>query len=186
MPNKQRDFSFCIRCHPVFAALCACLQRPPWRQYSPWKAPWSKNLWDLCKSVHSFSKRCPLKWYRRWRCLLHLLLLGEHVSVSAWAAPSQSQRAAGPCSIPPPEGPQWTSGLREKLKGQRSDSFVEEEEQLRIFHLWTQEVLPRRKARTPWCSPLVWQVSFLPGSSFIMARFWFQWHQFTSSTLIHQ
>lgn len=42
---------------------------------------------------------------------------------------------------------------------------------------------PLLKARTPCCSPLAWQVSFLPGSSLMIARFWFQWHQFTSSTL---
>lgn len=42
---------------------------------------------------------------------------------------------------------------------------------------------PLLRALTPCCSPLAWQVSFLPGSSLIIARFWFQWHQFTSSTL---
>lgn len=42
---------------------------------------------------------------------------------------------------------------------------------------------PLLKALTPCGSPLAWQVSFLPGSSLIIARFWFQWHQFTSSTL---
>lgn len=48
----------------------------------------------------------------------------------------------------------------------------------------TVRISPLLKTLTLCCNPLAWQVSFLPGSSLIIARFWFQWHQFTSSTLI--
>lgn len=168
------EFSLCIRC-------IQCLQ-PCAPAYSSHldisiypEQPRDRKACEIC------ANQCPhwphgpqQEWCQRCRCL--------GVSVSASAAPSRSQRAAGPCSTPPPGGPRWTSGLEGK---QKVFGFICRNGQKKGKEN-SETVVPLLKARTLWCSPLVWQVSFLPGSSFIMARFWFQWHQFTSSTLIHQ
>lgn len=181
-------FSLRIWCHPVFAAPCACLLRPSWHQCLPWTASWSKGLWDLCKSVHSLAQRSAAEWCRWCRRLLRLLSLGRA---------RQCLSVSGSISITEGRGPLLNSTTRgttvdqrsaRELKGQRLGTFAGRRNSCiwTEIHLNTGRVLPRLKARTLWCSPLVWQVSFLPGSSFIIARFWFQWHQFTSSTLTHQ
>lgn len=53
----------------MLAALCACLQRSSWHHYLPWTAPWSKGMWDLCKSVHSLAQWSPVEWSQQCRWL---------------------------------------------------------------------------------------------------------------------
>lgn len=120
------------------------------------------------------------------------------ISVWASAAPSPApdHEAAGSYLTPPPAGPLWTSGLERDEKKTKGFLFffllsvwISLHEYIYLFaceciHESTARLSPLLRALTLCCSPFTWQVSFLPGSSLMIARFWFQWHQFTSSTLI--